>query len=184
MIATGLSFEDHDEEHDMAGSPAAPAGDPHGLAGLLRRHAVETERYVATFGAGHGLHRTDLNALAVIMDADRTHEPMTPGRLSTALHLSPPATSALIDRLEQAGHLRRTRSATDRRQVDLRITDSALAVGAALFGPLAEHVRAAIERYTEPQQALIARFLEDVSAAVTAAADDRAPVTGGHEKSR
>ncbi|MGW4489209.1 MarR family winged helix-turn-helix transcriptional regulator [Amycolatopsis sp. NPDC004368] len=182
MIATELPRDDDNEEHDMAASPAAPAGDPHGLAGLLRRHAVETERYVATFGAGHGLHRTDLNALAVVMDADRSREPMTPGRLSAALHLSPPATSALIDRLEQAGHLRRTRSAADRRQVDLRITDSALALGAALFGPLADHVRAAIGRYSEPEQALIARFLRDVSAAVTAATDDREPADRGREK--
>ncbi|MEV4602972.1 MarR family transcriptional regulator [Amycolatopsis sp. NPDC049253] len=172
MIATGLSLRENDEEHHMEGSPAGAAGDPHGLAGLLRRHAVETERYVATIGAGHDMHRTDLNALAVVMDADRTREPMTPGRLSAALHLSPPATSALIDRLEQAGHLRRTRSAADRRQVDLRITDSALAIGAALFGPLADHVRAVIARYSEPQQALIARFLQDVSTAITAATDD------------
>ena len=141
------------------------------LVTLLRRFTMETERYIATFGTDNEMHRTDLNALGAIMDASRSGEPMTPGRLSTQLRLSAPATSALLDRLENAGHVRRVRSTTDRRRVDLVITETALAVGRALFMPLSEQLRPVIERYPADQRALVADFLTDVADATRSAAD-------------
>lgn len=135
--------------------------------GLLRAYSVETDRYVESFGDAHALHRTDLNALAVIMNAERSAEAMTPGRLAAALHLSAPATSALLRRLEAAGHVRRTHSESDRRQVDLTMTELAHDVGGQLFGPLAHHVGATITSYTPTERALVARFLTDVTTATT-----------------
>jgi DNA-binding MarR family transcriptional regulator len=137
---------------------------------LLRRFTMETERYVTAAGAGNEMHRTDMNALAAIMDAGRTGQTMSPGRLSALLRLSAPATSALLDRLEEAGHVRRVRSSVDRRRVELVVTDRALAAGRSLFGPLAEHLRPVIERYTPAQQDLVAGFLADAASAVQSAA--------------
>lgn len=141
------------------------------LVTLLRRFTMETERYIAGFGTDNEMHRTDLNALGAIMDASRSGEAMTPGRLSTQLQLSAPATSALLDRLEHAGHVRRVRSTTDRRRVDLEITETALDVGRALFAPLAQQLRPVIERYPAEQRALVAEFLADVAAATRLATD-------------
>ena len=139
------------------------------LVELLRRYVVETERYIETSSTQHELHRTDLNALAVIMDATRAGEHLTPTRLGAALHLSSPATTALLDRLERAGHVRRTRSTVDRRRVDLEMTESAAAMGSQLFGPLGRSVGAVIARYDPEQRALVARFLREVIAATAAA---------------
>lgn len=137
---------------------------------LLRRFTMETERYIGAFGTDNEMHRTDLNALGAIMDATRAGEAMTPSRLSTQLRLSAPATSALLDRLENAGHVRRVRSDTDRRRVDLVITETALGVGRALFLPLAERLRPVIERYPADQRALVAEFLAEVTTATRTAA--------------
>ncbi|MPQ97797.1 MarR family transcriptional regulator [Modestobacter sp. I12A-02628] len=142
---------------------------------LLRRFAVETDRYVESSGTQHDLHRTDLNALAVILDANRAGEPLTPSRLGAALHLSSPATTALLDRLERAGHVRRTRSTVDRRRVDLEMTRAAGLVAGELFGPLGRSVGAAVERYGPEERALVARFLRDVIAATVAARQTPTP---------
>lgn len=141
------------------------------LIELLRRYGVAVDRYADAVGAHQQMHRTDLNALSVIMDADRADEPLTPGRLGAALHLSPPATTALLDRLEGAGHVLRRRSGTDRRRVHLVMTGTAHAVAGRMFGPLGRHIGEAAARYTPEQRALIARFLRDVTAAVETAQD-------------
>lgn len=96
---------------------------------------------------------------------------MTPGKLGEALNLSSPATTALVDRLERSGHVNRERSQTDRRQVELAMTGHARSVGRALFGPLASHLGAALEGYTAEELELVTRFLEDMTAATTAARD-------------
>jgi DNA-binding MarR family transcriptional regulator len=141
------------------------------LITLLRRFAMESERYIATLGTDNEMHRTDLNALGAIMEAGRSGEALTPGKLSALLRLSAPATSALLDRLEQAGHVRREHSKVDRRRVDLVMTETALQVGKALFQPLAGELRPVIERYPAEQRALVAEFLADVAAATRTASE-------------
>ncbi len=54
------------------------------------------------------MHPTDLNALLAVMRAERAGAPLTPGRLGQHLGLSSGATTAVIDRLERAGHVQRS----------------------------------------------------------------------------
>ena len=79
------------------------------LTRLLQTLTVESDRYAERFGSRHGLHRTDVNALALILAAARRGEPMSPSALAKELGLSPSATTALIDRLEAVGHVERER---------------------------------------------------------------------------
>ncbi|WP_051389365.1 MarR family winged helix-turn-helix transcriptional regulator [Arthrobacter sp. 35W] len=149
---------------------------PHAaLLALLREFTVETDRYVEQISSTHGLHRTDMNALAFLVQAGFGHAAVTPGRLGEALNLSSPATTALVDRLDRAGHVTRERSGTDRRQVHLAMTDHARAVGRTLFAPLASHLGAAMEGYTEAELELAQRFLTDMLAATAAARADIPP---------
>ncbi|MFC3455307.1 MarR family winged helix-turn-helix transcriptional regulator [Amycolatopsis speibonae] len=132
---------------------------------LLRQLTVESDRFAEMFGEAHGLHRTDLNALAVIMDAARMGTPMSPSRLASALHLSASATTSVLDRLERAGHLYRDRSATDRRKVELRMHDQARQIGAEFFLPLGERYAAAWRDMGEDERRTVARFLRGSIAA-------------------
>ena len=130
------------------------------LTRLLQTLTVESDRYAERFGARHGLHRTDVNALALILDAARRGDPMSPTALSRKLRLSPSATTALIDRLEALGHVERTRPAGDRRRVALEVPEAALEEGRRMFVPLAEAFAAAWTGFDAAEREVVARFLE------------------------
>ena len=135
------------------------------LMALLQQFTVETDRYVDAVSARDALYRTDLNALGVMMGAARSGSTVTPGMLREALNLSSPATTALIDRLDHAGHVTRARSNVDRRQVHLEMTDKAVTTGRKLFAPLAEHINSALDGFSEEELALLAAMMGKVTEA-------------------
>jgi DNA-binding MarR family transcriptional regulator len=139
-----------------------------GMRGLTN----ELEMYVAAAGREHRMGRTDLTGLAVVMDESAQGNPVTPGRLSAALQLSAPATSAMLDRLERLGHVHRTPHTTDRRSVVVEVTDHALAVGGAMFGRLAQHYAPLLADYDDDQLELVAGFLSRAAEATRDARED------------
>jgi DNA-binding MarR family transcriptional regulator len=80
-----------------------------------------------------GIHRTDLSLLDVLQFGGR----MTAGELAKRGHLSPGAVTAALDRLEQAGYVRRVRDEVDRRRVFVEVTDKMLERAGQVWGPLA-----------------------------------------------
>ena len=145
------------------------------LITLLRRLTIESDRFAEHFGEVHGLHRTDLNALAVIMDAAKAGTPMTPTALAHALNLSYSATTSLLDRLERSGHVSRDRSATDRRKVELRMHTRARELGMAFFAPLGRELSRAWQDMSDEDRAAVGRFLStsiEATVAVRRALDD------------
>ena len=133
------------------------------LALLLRRLTVELDAVGQRFAELHGLNRTDVRALVAIMDAARGGESLTAGRLGAAVDLSSASVTALLDRLEQVGHIRRTRDADDRRRVVLEMSDTAMAAGASHFGALQRDLAGAMEGYSDDELAVVRRFLEDMT---------------------
>ncbi|RBY96321.1 MarR family transcriptional regulator [Blastococcus sp. TF02-8] len=137
------------------------------LALLLRRLNVELDAVTARFAELHGLNRTDVRALVAIMDAARRGEALTAGRLGEAVDLRSASVTALVDRLEKVGHLRRVRDPEDRRRVGLEMSESAMAAGGEHFGGLARDLVAAMEGYTDDELAVVRRWLEDMTAVIT-----------------
>jgi len=136
------------------------------LALLLRRLTVELDAVGQRFAELHGLNRTDVRALVAIMDAARGGESLTAGRLGAAVDLSSASVTALLDRLEKVGHIRRTRDADDRRRVVLEMSDSAMAAGAEHFGGLQRDLTAAMEGYSDDELDVVRRFLVDMTEAI------------------
>ncbi len=136
------------------------------LALLLRRLTVELDAVGQRFAQLHGLNRTDVRALVAIMDAARRGEALTAGRLGDAVDLRSASVTALVDRLEKVGHVRRVRDPDDRRRVALEMSDSAMAAGAEHFGGLARDLTAAMADYTDDELAVVRRFLEDMTAVI------------------
>src|SRR3954452_17017654 len=132
------------------------------LALLLRRLNVELDAVGQRFAEVHGLNRTDVRALVAIMDADRRGEALTAGRLGEAVDLRSASVTALVDRLEKVGHVRRVRDPEDRRRVALEMSDSAMAAGGEHFGGLARDLVAAMETYSEDELALVRQFLTEM----------------------
>ena len=136
------------------------------LALLLRRLTVELDAVGQRFAELHGLNRTDVRALVAIMDAARGGESLTAGRLGAAVDLSSASVTALLDRLERVGHIRRTRDADDRRRVVLEMSDTAMAAGAEHFGALQRDLAGAMEGYTDEELDVVRRFLEDMTGVI------------------
>lgn len=154
---------------------AAPAGGqnpPHPLVRLLQDFTLEANRYVDAAGGQKDMHRTDLNALAVIMRHTAKGNVVTPGLLRKELNLSSPATTALIDRLDTSGHVVRERGGSDRRQVQLKMTPKAFSEGGAIFAPLARHMGAAMAGFSEAELETVASFLTAMVDATVAAREE------------
>ena len=136
------------------------------VALLLRRLSVELDAVGQRFATLHALGRTDVRALVAIMDAARRGEALTAGVLGQAVDLSSASVTALVDRLERAGHVRRVRDPQDRRRVVLEMSESAMAAGGQFFGGLNRDLLAAMTDYSEEELAVVHRFLSEVTAVV------------------
>lgn len=99
---------------------------------------------------------------------DRT---VTPTDIARYLGISTASTTALIDRLEQSGHIARTRHPTDRRSVIVSATVQADDEVRATLGELDHRMMAATRGLTDAESETIISFLERMQAA----ADDVAP---------
>lgn len=135
----------------------------------LRTFAVETEQYIHAAGAAAAIHRTDLTALSHAMDATRGSARLTPGELATRMGLSPSATTSMLDRLESAGHVVRSRDSSDRRQVTITITEHAQRTGYQIFAPLGQAIDQAMSDYSTTELEIVLRFLDQVAAATQSA---------------
>jgi DNA-binding MarR family transcriptional regulator len=130
---------------------------------LLRATAVSLNLSGARFAAASGMHTTDLRAVIALLDAERAGVTATPGWLGESLHLNSASVTALLDRLERLGHVRRERDATDRRRVRLTVTPAAIQLGWAFFGPLMARLLDAMEGYRDEELAVIQRFLSETA---------------------
>ena len=127
----------------------------------------------AAFAARNGLSATDVRALVCLLDRERAGVPASPTWLAGQLRVTTASVTALLDRLERAGHVRRVPRSDDRRRVDVVVQNSAKDLGWAFFGPLIDATAAVLDRRSAAERAVIDAFLDDMVAAVDAAAGER-----------
>jgi DNA-binding MarR family transcriptional regulator len=149
------------------------------LALLLRRLTVELDAVGQRFADLHGLNRTDVRALVAIMDAARQGQALTAGQLGEAVNLRSASVTALVDRLEKVGHVRRVRDSVDRRRVALQMSESAMTAGGQHFGGLARDLVAAMEGYSDAELAVVRRFLEDMTRVIEGHSRSETPHPSG-----
>lgn len=133
---------------------------------LLREVADGLGALATRFAARHGTHPTDIRALSCLLDARDTGVPLTAGRLGARLGLNSAGTTALVDRLERLGHVRRVRDTHDRRRVLVVLEETSVPFGRSVHEPLADRSAILLKGYDEHQLAALREFLEDVRAAV------------------
>ncbi|WP_411057644.1 MarR family winged helix-turn-helix transcriptional regulator [Streptomyces sp. E11-3] len=117
----------------------------------LRAFGANYTEFTRRFASWLGLHSTDAAALSEILYAEDKGSPLSPARLSERISLSSGATTALLNRLELAGHVVRTREHTDRRIVTLRSSPQIKPRAEEFFGPYAERMAAEMAQYTPEQ---------------------------------
>lgn len=143
-----------------------PAGDPLATVHRLRALVVELHLLGAEFARAHGLHATDVRALICLLDAARGGRDASPTWLREQLHLNSASVTALIDRMEKSGHVRRQRDNRDRRRVLIQVTPEAVQLGWSFFGPVIANVTTAIDTYSAEQLKTVDKFLADMQQAM------------------
>ncbi len=107
-----------------------------------------------------GVNRTALRCLDVLGRHELVEEePMTAGALAEATGLTTGAVTAILDRLEAAGYIRRTHDAGDRRRVFVSVTAKANRRSGEIWGPLGETFRALHSRYSVAELELLLDYL-------------------------
>jgi DNA-binding MarR family transcriptional regulator len=132
----------------------------------LREFALRYDLAVGEFARTTGLHGTDVRALVCLLDAERGGVEATPSWLAQQLGMTSQATTAVIHRLEAAGHVERLRSRTDGRSTRLQVSDSAVALGWQFFGPLLDRLITTTQALDPGQQKLVKDYLTAVTDAL------------------
>ncbi len=102
-----------------------------------------------------GVNATDLNCLNLLSFSGQ----MTAGQLARATGLRTASITGVIDRLEEAGFVRRERDAADRRKVVVRlVTERAVREVASVFLPMVRAWQQVAEDYSEDELRLIVAF--------------------------
>jgi MarR family transcriptional regulator, organic hydroperoxide resistance regulator len=110
----------------------------------LRTYAADYTELTRHLARWLGVHSADAAAFAEILYAEDMGRPLTPARLARRIGLSSGATSSLLNRLERADLLTRTREHADRRVVTLRSVPSVGEQAGGFFDPLARRVSAVL----------------------------------------
>ncbi len=132
----------------------------------LREISTESDQIGRLFAQSQDLRANDFRALLYIMVAETAGRPMTSGDLSLRMGLSGSAITYLVDRLIDAGHIRRDSHPDDRRQVILRHGGSGLATARSFFGPLGTHTRVALADVSDSELMAAHRVLAAVIDAI------------------
>ncbi len=121
----------------------------------LRRVNVQGSIFGQTIAIRLGLSESDIDALELLIDTGAA----TAGQLSEVMGLTTGAVTRVIDRLEQAGYVRRQTDPADRRRVVVEVVPERVATVQSLLESLERASAEEIERYSPEQLALINEFL-------------------------
>ncbi len=125
------------------------------LAVEIRASQNRTDRFDTEVCALLGINRSDNTALDVLERNAR----MTAGELARELRLTTGAVTALIDRLEKAGYVRRVADAADRRRVLVEVTELTLQITDLIYGPIAREYQRLAKKYSLEDLELILDFM-------------------------
>ncbi|MFC9662055.1 MarR family winged helix-turn-helix transcriptional regulator [Nocardia sp. NPDC127606] len=141
----------------------------------LRAYGANYREFTRRFATWLGLHSTDAEALIEILTAEERGSTLSPARLSERISLSNSATTALLNRLEQAGHIVRSREHDDRRVITLRSTPRIHTLADEFFGPLGTKVDAVMGNYSPEELRRFEAFVTELQATMTAHLTEPAP---------
>ena len=125
------------------------------VASAMRALQRAVDHYDELVASRLEINRSDLRCLDLLHQSGT----MTAGQLAAGSGLTSGATTRMLDRLEQAGYLRRRPDSGDRRRVLVDLTPRARALAGELYGSL-EDAAAGLSRYSPDQLALLREFLE------------------------
>ncbi|WP_424054481.1 MarR family winged helix-turn-helix transcriptional regulator [Mycobacterium sp.] len=110
----------------------------------MRAVTAQSDRVGRYFARQHDVSGNDFHALLHVMVAESAGTPLTMAQLRQRMDVSPAAITYLVDRMIDAGHVRRESDPADRRKALLRYEESGMELARGFFTPLGVHLRAAL----------------------------------------
>ena len=126
-----------------------------GVVRALRRVNFQGSIFGQSVAIRLGLSESDIDALELLIDTGAA----TAGKLADVMGMTTGAVTRVIDRLEQAGYVRRTTDPSDRRRVVVEVVPERVATVQSLLDSLERASAEEVGRYTAEQLALINEFL-------------------------
>lgn len=142
---------------------ASPLGPPagsrsHEATALLREILLLSTDVHAVISHRLEINKTDLSAMELLIERG----PRGPRDLASALGISAPAATAVVDRLERAGHATRIPHPSDRRSQLVVPTPDATERAMAAIAPMIADIDGVIRERPSDEQAVIVDYLRDV----------------------
>ena len=122
----------------------------------IRGWQTDQDMFDEAAAAYLGINRTDNRCLDILDRGGR----MSAGQLATAARLTSGAVTAVLDRLETAGYVRRIPDSADRRRILVEVTPRVGKESAVIFGPMVEEGAGWIVKYSDAEMETILGFLE------------------------
>nr|WP_296770804.1 MarR family transcriptional regulator [Rhodococcus sp. (in: high G+C Gram-positive bacteria)] len=136
------------------------------LGDLLAFSANQSD-HGRSFARHMKMRLTDSAAIVEILRAEDRGQPLTPARLGERIGMTSGATTILLNRLEDAGHVTRMRGHADRRIVTLHSARAVHAEAEAFFEPEHSRILELMDQYGPEELALIHRFTQNLAATTT-----------------
>jgi DNA-binding MarR family transcriptional regulator len=127
------------------------------LSALIPGAQTETHALDEAATAHLGINRTDLRCLGVLME----HGLLSASKLAESVALTRGAMTTALDRLEQAGFIRRIHNDQDRRGVTIEATQTAKDAIRSIWAPIRADGLAVLKKYSDADLELLCRFFED-----------------------
>ena len=150
-------------ERDVGVAQEGDAGGEGRRAGLIaemvaevRQQQIAYDRFHDAVAAYLGVNRADLRCLDILDLTGRR----AAGELAAEMGMSTGAVTALLDRMEKAGYIRRVRDPGDRRRVLVELTEQARERGWEIYQPFTELTGPAFARFTDEQLTTVRDFLQ------------------------
>lgn len=105
---------------------------------------------------------TDFQAMQHLLQTG----PLSPSALATQLHLTTAAVTSVIDRLVQAGHVRRVPHRSDRRRIVVEPTESSIREAMAQLMPMILTTDSLVKGMDEVGQEAVVAYLDGVVASM------------------
>ena len=151
--------------------------EPSPVSEPLRRLMSISTRIRHALAARLGVGPSELAAMEHLMA-----EPMGPVELSRRLDLTSAAATMLLHRLESSGHIERRPHPTDRRRQVVLPRAEGIAEVFRHLRPMVERLDEVAARFSADEQAVIARYLQDVVEALERTIEeDLNPKQGSHD---
>jgi DNA-binding MarR family transcriptional regulator len=128
----------------------------HAILAALRAIDGDMDRLDEAAASRLGISRSDFRCLDILSRG----RALTPGQLAEETGLTTGAVTALIDRLEKGGYVRRERDQLDRRKILVHPSKRAAAEVWPIFRGVAQDATRILSGFSERQLATILRFLE------------------------